>query len=279
MPELPEVESTRRGISPFLLQQTITAVIVRQDKLRLPISTEIRTTCVGQTILAVKRRAKYLLLELSEGYLLNHLGMSGHLRIVDNNTAAGKHDHLDVSLSNGLSLRYNDPRRFGLWLYLSSNPEQHRLLSHLGPEPLTTDFNGAYLLQQGRHRKQNVKSFIMSNEIVVGVGNIYATESLFLSGIHPLTPAKNLNQTQFELLALQIKRVLQQAINAGGTTLRDFLQTNGKPGYFKNELQVYGRKNQPCFKCKTLIQSLTIGGRSSSYCPNCQKIYHYGDIR
>ena len=191
---------------------------------------------------------------------------------MDKGTVAGKHDHIDLCLSNGYILRYNDPRRFGLWLYIEANPEQHRLLSHLGPEPFVKEFNGAYLAQRARNKKQNIKSFIMSNDIVVGVGNIYATECLFQAGIHPLTPARNLGSMQFELLAQGIQAILQQAIEAGGTTLRDFYASDGKPGYFINQLQVYGRKNQPCFKCHTVIQALTIGGRNSTFCPSCQKL-------
>ncbi|CDZ75864.1 Formamidopyrimidine-DNA glycosylase [Legionella massiliensis] len=271
MPELPEVETTRRGISPFIIKQTITAVTVRQPQLRFLVSPELNTLCIGREILAVRRRAKYLLLDLSEGYLLNHLGMSGHLRIVDKNTVAGKHDHLDLTLSNGYILRYNDPRRFGLWLYLSSNPEHHRLLCRLGPEPLTDRFDGAYLFRQSRNKQKNIKSFIMTNEVVVGVGNIYATESLFLAGIHPLAPARSLSLPRYERLAQCIKDVLQQAIEAGGTTLRDFYTSDGKPGYFANQLLVYGRANKPCPKCKSLIQALAIGGRNSAFCPNCQK--------
>ncbi|MBA2653311.1 MAG: bifunctional DNA-formamidopyrimidine glycosylase/DNA-(apurinic or apyrimidinic site) lyase [Tatlockia sp.] len=271
MPELPEVETTCRGISPYLLDQTIRAVIVRQPKLRCMISPEISRLCVGRKILAVSRRAKYLIFELSEGYLLNHLGMSGHLRIVDNNTAATKHDHLDLLLSNGYTLRYNDPRRFGLWLYQASNPELNRPLVHLGPEPLTDSFDGNYLFQRAKNKIQNIKSFIMTNEVVVGVGNIYATESLFLARIHPLMAAGSLSLTQFDVLSRQIKEVLQQAIDAGGTTLRDFYASDGKPGYFSNNLQVYGRKNKPCFHCTSLIQALIIGGRNSAFCPTCQK--------
>lgn len=271
MPELPEVETTRRGISPFLLKQTIAAVTIRQPQLRLLVSPELSTLCIGREILAVRRRAKYLLLDLSEGFLLNHLGMSGHLRIVDKNTAPGKHDHLDLRLSNGYILRYNDPRRFGLWLYLPNNPEHHRFLCRLGPEPLTDHFDGTHLYKWSRNKQQNVKSFIMTNEIVVGIGNIYATESLFLAGIHPLTPAGSLSLFRYEQLAQCIKTILYQAIEAGGTTLRDFYSSDGKPGYFANQLLVYGRVNQPCPKCKSLIQALTIGGRNSAFCPNCQK--------
>lgn len=270
MPELPEIETTRRGLSPFLLNQTITDIIIRQPQLRLPVTPALNDLCAGQVVNAICRRAKYLLLQLSEGYLLIHLGMSGHLRITDKNTIASKHDHIDMLLQNGLILRYNDPRRFGLWLYLKENPYQHRLLAHLGPEPLDDTFTGSYLSQRARHKKQSIKSFIMSNEVVVGVGNIYATESLFLAGIHPLTPAGSLKQAQHNVLVSHIKQVLEKAIKAGGTTLRDFYAIDGKPGYFTNDLQVYGRKNLPCFQCQTLIETTIIGGRNSAFCPRCQ---------
>jgi formamidopyrimidine-DNA glycosylase len=270
MPELPEVETTRRGISPFLLKQTIIATTIRQRQLRLAISRELATLCPGQEIQSVRRRGKYLIFELSEGYLLNHLGMSGHLRIVNAETPPSKHSHLDLQLSNGCILRYNDPRRFGLWLFLTENPDQHYLLAKLGPEPLSNTFNGKYLFHRAQHVRQNIKSFIMKNEIVVGVGNIYATESLFLAGIHPQTPAFKLKQENFAALARNIKQVLQQAIAAGGTTLRDFHAADGKPGYFSTNLQIYGRKNLPCFQCNTLIQAITIAGRNSAFCPSCQ---------
>ncbi|WP_019215279.1 bifunctional DNA-formamidopyrimidine glycosylase/DNA-(apurinic or apyrimidinic site) lyase [Legionella tunisiensis] len=270
MPELPEIETTRRGLSPFLLSQTITEITIRQPQLRLPVTPALDNLCAGQVVKAIYRRAKYLLLQLSEGYLLIHLGMSGHLRITDKTSIATKHDHIDMLLQNGLILRYNDPRRFGLWLYLKEDPYQHRLLAHLGPEPLDDSFTGGYLIQRARHKKQSIKSFIMSNDVVVGVGNIYATESLFLAGIHPLTPAGSLTLTQYDRLVTHIKQVLEQAIKAGGTTLRDFYAVDGKPGYFTNDLQVYGRKNLPCFQCQTLITTAVIGGRNSAFCPRCQ---------
>lgn len=270
MPELPEVETTRLGISPFVLNQTITAITIRQAQLRRPIPVELKTLCIGQVVQAVSRRAKYLLFKLCEGYLLCHLGMSGHLRIIAANSPAGKHDHIDLLLSNGRTLRYNDPRRFGLWLYIAENPEKHRLLANLGPEPLSEMFNGDYLFRRAHHRKQSIKAFIMTNEIVVGVGNIYATESLFLAGIHPQTSAGCVKQEKFAALVDHIKQILQQAIKAGGTTLRDFYAIDGKPGYFSNNLQIYGRKNLPCFQCHTLIQTIVISGRSSAFCPSCQ---------
>ena len=269
MPELPEVETTRLAISPCLLNETIKTVVIRHQQLRLPVPPELRL-CAGKKIVGVFRRAKYLLLQLSEHHILLHLGMSGHLRILTEDSLAGKHDHIDLQLTNGLILRYNDPRRFGLWLYLTENPDTHPLLSHLGPEPLTDSFNADYMMTRAEGKKQSIKSFIMSNQIVVGVGNIYATESLFLAGIHPLTQARLLSYTEFCTLTAHIKNTLQLAIAAGGTTLRDFYAADGKPGYFANNLQVYGRNNQPCFCCQSLIELVKINGRSTTFCPTCQ---------
>lgn len=277
MPELPEVETTKRGISPFLVGQSIKQMIVRQTQLRLPVPPGLNELCQSQLIHSVSRRAKYLILQLSKGYLLIHLGMSGHLRIMQGERPADKHDHIDLCLSNGLILRYNDPRRFGLWLYLEENPCQHRLLSHLGPEPLSDPFNGEYLSQRAQKKTQKIKTFIMNNEVVVGVGNIYATESLFLAGIHPQKAAGSLALQDFEKLARAIKKVLQQAIEAGGTTLRDFYAFDGKPGYFAHALQVYGRQKHPCFHCNSTIQTLTLGGRNSAFCPNCQPLTFIND--
>lgn len=273
MPELPEVETTKQGITPFLVNQTILCATVRQPKLRLPVTHHLSRLCAGRTLLSISRRAKYLLLHLSEGHVLIHLGMSGHLRIVKSQEPIGKHDHIDLCLTNGAILRYNDPRRFGLWLYIAENPLQHRLLAHLGPEPLTEEFNGDYLYLSARHKTQCIKSFIMNNKIVVGVGNIYAAESLFLAGIHPITAAGALSKEEMLRLSDHIKHVLQQAINVGGTTLRDFYAADGKPGYFSNELKVYGRKNNPCFTCKTSIEAIFIAGRNSAFCPRCQPEY------
>ncbi|MDI9819198.1 MULTISPECIES: bifunctional DNA-formamidopyrimidine glycosylase/DNA-(apurinic or apyrimidinic site) lyase [unclassified Legionella] len=270
MPELPEVETTKRGISPYLINSTITAAIVRQPQLRALVTPDLNHLCSGQSVLAVERRAKYLLLQLTQGHLLIHLGMSGHLRLIQGGVAAGKHDHIDLLLGNGYILRYNDPRRFGLWLYCADNPYKHPLLAHLGPEPLSETFNSCYLSQQAYKKKQSIKAFIMRNEIVVGVGNIYATESLFLAGIHPQTPAGSLDQKQCQQLVVRIKQVLRQAIHAGGTTLRDFYAIDGKPGYFVQDLKAYGRKGLPCLQCNSLIQTISIGGRNSAFCPVCQ---------
>lgn len=269
MPELPEVETTCRAISPFLHHKTIANITLRHTQLRLPISADLQLA-TGQTILAVNRRAKYLIIELTHGRLLIHLGMSGHLRILTTATLPGKHDHIDLTLTDGILLRYHDPRRFGLWLYTTTLPDEHPFFSHLGPEPLSNDFNGDYLYQKAHKKTQSIKSFIMTNETVVGVGNIYATESLFLAGIHPLYPAGLVSKDDMDCLATFIKQVLQQAIIAGGTTLRDFYTADGKPGYFANELQVYGRKHQACFRCQSPIEIVKIAGRSSTFCPQCQ---------
>jgi len=272
MPELPEVETTRLAITPFLMNQTIRRIHVRQGRLRLPVSPELHNGCQGLHIVAIIRRAKYLLLQLSDGFVLIHLGMSGHLQIVAEGTLAGKHAHIDLVLESGDILRYHDPRRFGLWLYLPHSPYQHPLLAHLGPEPLSDLFHGDYIWQRARNKKQAVKSFIMSNDIVVGVGNIYATESLFLSAIHPQRPAGSLTETECDRLAQHIKQVLQQAIAVGGTTLQDFYSPDGKPGYFANNLYVYGRKNQACLCCQSTIDAARIGGRTSAWCPQCQPL-------
>ncbi|WP_131782651.1 bifunctional DNA-formamidopyrimidine glycosylase/DNA-(apurinic or apyrimidinic site) lyase [Legionella gresilensis] len=271
MPELPEVETTRLAISPYLTNQIITRVIIRNSQLRLPVSVALSDVCPGQKIEAVDRRAKYLILKLSKGYILIHLGMSGHLRLVNESMPLEKHDHIELTLQNGLIIRYQDPRRFGLWLYLTSDPANHKLLNHLGPEPLTDNFNANYLFKRCQGKKQSIKSFLMDNQIVVGIGNIYATESLFLAGIHPFESAGNLTIEQLTKLVDYAKRVLQEAIDCGGTTLRDFYSL-GNPGYFINQLKVYGRKGQTCFECKTILESLKIAGRTSTYCPKCQPL-------
>ncbi|QBR84972.1 bifunctional DNA-formamidopyrimidine glycosylase/DNA-(apurinic or apyrimidinic site) lyase [Legionella israelensis] len=269
MPELPEVETTKQGIRPFLVNQTIKAIIVRQPKLRYPVSADIEQ-CINQSLLEVSRRGKYLLLHLSKGALLIHLGMSGHLRILTSKLAAGKHDHIDLILNNDHVLRYCDPRRFGFWLFIPENPCEHPFLKNLGPEPLSKTFNGKYLYNVSRHKKTAIKSLLMSNEMVVGIGNIYATESLYLAGIHPQIAAEKLTMQDSHHLVACIKKVLRQAVNAGGTTLKDFYGISGKPGYFAQSLLVYGRKNQPCIKCNNLIASIKINGRNSAYCPFCQ---------
>jgi formamidopyrimidine-DNA glycosylase len=272
MPELPEVETTRLGIRPHLVNRAITEIIVREPRLRRPITDNINTFCVNQKVLEVSRRAKYLILHLSQGVILIHLGMSGHLRINSVHTSWNKHDHIDLRLDNDTLLRYHDPRRFGLFLYIDSPLHLHPLFRLLGPEPLSSDFTGEYLFRQAQSKKQNVKSFIMNSQVVVGVGNIYAAESLFLAGIHPSTPAGLLNLLDFTALAKYIQQVLTQSIQAGGTTLRDFYNSDGKPGYFANELLVYGKKNYSCTRCQSIIESIIIAGRNSFYCPKCQPL-------
>lgn len=269
MPELPEVETTRRGIEPHVQGQRLGALRIGNARLRWPVSPDLPQQLLGQPVEAVERRAKYLLLRLPKGTLMIHLGMSGSLRLVPQGTAVGKHDHLDLPLSSDLMLRYTDPRRFGAWLW-TTNPAEHPLLLNLGPEPLSEDFSGATLYQASRRRRQAIKPFIMDNHVVVGVGNIYATEALFAVGIDPRRPAQSLSQAECDLLAAHIQRILAQAIDSGGTTLRDFVGGDGRPGYFQQTLQVYGRAGQACNHCGTLLQSVLLGQRTSVFCPQCQ---------
>ncbi len=270
MPELPEVETTCRGIAPHITHQQIADIVIRQSRLRWPIPDHLAQSLRHKTILSVQRRAKYILIE-TDGpeNLLIHLGMSGSLRIVNAQSETKKHDHVDFIFTHGTILRFNDPRRFGAIL-LNRFSEQHPLLKNLGPEPLSEVFDGDYLYQQSRNKKIAVKNWIMNARIVVGVGNIYANESLFLSGIHPAQTAGQISLEQYQILALHIKTVLQNAINQGGTTLRDFVNEQGKPGYFQQSLRVYGRLNTPCHQCGTSIQRIKIGQRASYFCPNCQ---------
>ena len=274
MPELPEVETTLRGIQPKTEQQTIQQLIIRQPKLRWPVSAVLQQNKVaGLGILKILRRGKYLILQTAKGDILIHLGMSGNLRILPQNTPAQKHDHIDLLLENGYLLRYHDPRRFGAWLWADKAEGgylQHPLIAKLGPEPLSDDFTADYLQQQIQRRKSSIKTLIMNSQIVVGVGNIYANEALFLSGIHPATLPQPLSPTQFQTLVDNIKKVLTAAIQQGGTTLKDFLTPDGKPGYFEQQLNVYGRANQPCPVCHTPIKKLTLNQRAAYFCPKCQ---------
>ncbi|MCG8708359.1 bifunctional DNA-formamidopyrimidine glycosylase/DNA-(apurinic or apyrimidinic site) lyase [Brenneria sp. 4F2] len=269
MPELPEVETSRRGISPYLVGHTILYAEVRNSRLRWPVSSEILSLS-DQAVLGVHRRAKYLLIELSAGWIIVHLGMSGSLRILPEYTAPGKHDHVDLVMDNGRVLRYTDPRRFGAWLW-SDNPEQSSVLAHLGPEPLSDDFSGAYLHQRSRGKKTLIKPWIMDNKVVVGVGNIYASESLFAAGIRPDRAAGSLTEVEATRLVETIKQVLLRSIEQGGTTLRDFLQSDGKPGYFAQALQVYGRAGELCRICGTSIEVAKHGQRSTFFCRRCQR--------
>lgn len=275
MPELPEVETTLRGIAPALTGRSIAEVVVRNPSLRWPIPPEIHRAR-GRTIAECRRRAKYLLIDLDggnahRGGLLMHLGMSGSLRICDAGDALRKHDHFDLLLDDGRCLRFNDPRRFGALLWWDYPAEDHELLRNLGPEPLTDEFSGARLWGRSRGRKVAVKSFIMDGKTVVGVGNIYASEALFMAGIHPSRPAGRIARARYDALVLAIRDVLSRAIRHGGTTLRDYLSADGLPGYFAQELLVYERDGQPCFQCRTPIRRRVIGQRSSYYCQHCQR--------
>jgi len=280
MPELPEVEVVRLGISPFILNQKITDVIIRQRNLRLPIPSQLKKHLVGESILDVLRRGKYLLLTTAKGTLLCHLGMSGSLRLLKKSLPPQKHDHVDLLFANHC-LRFNDPRRFGLFLWTSENPLHHPLLSRLGPEPLSTDLTPCYLWKKAQKRKVAIKSFLMNSQIVAGIGNIYATEVLFKAKIHPLTSASVISHEQFKTLCSSIKTILGKAIQQGGTTLRDFVNSEGKPGYFKQQLQVYGRNSQPCPLCGASLQSLRLAQRTTIFCSSCQPKanQHYNETK
>ena len=270
MPELPEVETTRRGIQAHVKGNTVLDVIIRQPKLRWPVSTELMTLLPGQRIRTVSRRGKYLLLESGAGYVLIHLGMSGSLRIAKSEEELKKHDHVDIVFNNGVILRYHDPRRFGCVLWAGREPTKHVLLEKLGPEPLTEDFNAELLFALSRKRSAAIKTFIMDSHNVVGVGNIYANEALFAAGIRPKRQAGKVSKSAYIKLVAAIKTILAEAIEQGGTTLRDFVGGDGKPGYFKQSLSVYGRGDEACVKCQTLLKEIRLGQRSTVYCPSCQ---------
>lgn len=270
MPELPEVEVSRLGISPHLIGHKISSIVVRQPKLRWPVPQDIQQA-TGLVINNIRRRAKYLLIDTDNGSIILHLGMSGKLRVIDTNTPLHKHDHIDIVLDTGACLRFNDPRRFGACLWQPAGQLENTLLNHLGPEPLSDDFDQQRLFQLSRGKSVAVKNFIMDNKVVVGVGNIYANEALFFTGIDPRKAAGKVSKKKYQQLTEQIKIVLAKAIQQGGTTLKDFAQADGKPGYFAQELQVYGRKGNKCNQCSTLIESVTIGQRNSFYCPTCQR--------
>lgn len=270
MPELPEVETTKAGIIPVALNQAISSVIIRAPKLRWPIPQNLAKILSGQTVTAIERRGKYLLLNFATGTLIMHLGMSGRLRALTQQIPAQKHDHVDLCFHSGAILRYTDPRRFGAILWTTDPALEHKLLKDLGPEPLTNAFNGKYLWQQAQNKKIAVKNFIMDSKVVVGVGNIYASEALFAAKLDPRKSANQIALEQYTELAKHIKRILKLAITQGGTTLKDFFNTAGKPGYFSQQLQVYGRAGQPCILCNTPIQAVQIGQRNTFYCPHCQ---------
>ena len=271
MPELPEVETTCRGISPHIKGKTFANVIIRQKQLRWPIPENLPEILRGLSIKNVSRRAKYILLETNKAEtVILHLGMSGSIRVVDTEQSPGKHDHVDFIFTNGTVLRFNDTRKFGAILSTSKPVHQHKLISALGPEPLSDHFTGKHLYDLSKNRKSTIKSFIMDGHNVVGVGNIYASESLFMAGIHPARQAGRISLKRYQKLSESIKIVLQQAIDQGGTTLRDFVNEKGKPGYFQQSLSVYGRAEENCILCSSPIKQIKIAQRASYFCSHCQ---------
>jgi len=285
MPELPEVETTMRGIAPHMHNQTVAKILVRDSRLRWPIPPEI-SLAEGQRVTGLRRRGKYILIDLQQGSLIIHLGMSGSMRVLLEPRPAGKHDHFDIlmesgvmesgamesgEVANGVCVRFNDPRRFGAFLWAASGAENHKLLAQLGPEPLSDSFTAEYLYQRSRGRKVAVKNFIMNGHVVVGVGNIYASEALFMAGIHPTRAAGRVSEIRYQGLVEAIVDVLRRAIERGGTTLRDFVNSEGSPGYFAQELLVYDRAGRDCFQCGGAVRQKVIGQRSSYFCPACQR--------
>lgn len=270
MPELPEVETTRAGLAPHVLGRTIRSVVLRRPDLRWPIAGEVSSVLPGQRVEAVRRRAKYLLLDTDAGSALLHLGMSGSLRVLDPDVPVRTHDHVDMTLDSGQVLRFNDPRRFGCLLWQPAG-ETHALLRDLGPEPLEDVFDGDHLFFASRGRRAPVKTFLMDQRIVVGVGNIYAAEALFAAGISPLRDAGRISRERYARLAAEVKRILAYAIHRGGTTLRDFISPDGAPGYFEQELSAYGRGGLPCPACGTPLRQALVGQRATVWCPRCQR--------
>jgi formamidopyrimidine-DNA glycosylase len=270
MPELPEVETTLRGLKPHLEGQIIQGMVIRHTKLRWPIPLHLKTTVRQRQVHQLSRRGKYLLLHVDNGTIIMHLGMSGSLRLLTQMTPAQSHDHMDILLANNQVLRYTDPRRFGTILWTAENPQEHRLLNTLGVEPLSKDFTAQYLQQKTIGRSTPIKSWIMNSKMVTGIGNIYATEALFLASIHPITPSRTLTDRQYHQLVLSIKKILRLAIKKGGTTLKDFVDSTGKPGYFAQQLKVYGRSGLPCVQCNTVLHAFMLQQRTTVVCSVCQ---------
>jgi formamidopyrimidine-DNA glycosylase len=271
MPELPEVETTRRGLADAVVGRTIVRVDVREPRLRWRVPDELPALLRGRRILALERRAKYLLFSLPNGTLIVHLGMSGSLRLMSAGTAPLRHDHIDIALDSGMCLRLNDPRRFGCMLWTCDDPHTHALLRSLGPEPLSAQFDGEALARAAKGRRVAIKQLLMDQRVVVGVGNIYASEALFRARVRPRRAAGRLSRQELEAIVKGVKDVLRDAIRAGGTTLRDYVNAEGVPGYFKQRLFVYERADEPCRVCKTPIRHLVLGQRSTYYCATCQK--------
>jgi formamidopyrimidine-DNA glycosylase len=270
MPELPEVEVTRRGLAPQLAGRVISGVAVREPRLRWPVPREV-LALAGRTVRAIRRRGKYLLVDCGDGHLILHLGMSGSLRVMDATAPPLAHDHVDIVLDTGRCLRFNDPRRFGCLLFTAGDPLRHRLLAGLAAEPWSDDFDSESLWCRARGRRVSIKAFIMDSRIVVGVGNIYASEALFRAGIRPGLAAGRVSRERMAGLVTKIREVLTEAIGVGGTTLRDYVDPSGMPGYFRQKLFVYERMGQPCRICRTTIRQFVQGQRSTYWCPRCQR--------
>jgi formamidopyrimidine-DNA glycosylase len=275
MPELPEVETTRLGLLPSVQGKTISRVIVRDRRLRWPIPKNLGKCLESRAVIGVSRRGKYLLWDIEAetggGFLLCHLGMSGSLFTVDKTIAPVKHDHVDIELQRGVTVRYHDPRRFGAMLWIPGETPTHPLLDSLGPEPLSEDFSGKHLFALSRGRRVSVKEFIMNANVVVGVGNIYASESLFQAGIRPTTMAGRITGARYDRLAEAIRAVLKKAIDAGGSSLRDYVKANGELGYFQVDAFVYGRAGEPCRNCANAIREIRQGNRATYFCAHCQR--------
>lgn len=270
MPELPEVETTRRGIAPRVIDQVIEKIIIRDSRLRWPVPSSLERILPGLVFSQVQRRGKYLLFTTTRGTLIVHLGMSGNLRVVPSTTQDQRHDHVDILFESGICLRFHDPRRFGSILWTETDPQQHKLLRSLGPEPLENNFDVTYLYNRSHNRKLSVKNFIMDSKIVVGVGNIYANEALFAARIRPSRAAGRISKTRYLILVNSIKQVLSDAVEMGGTTLRDFSDADGQPGYFSQKLNVYAREGNTCPSCETIIKMIRMGQRATFFCPACQ---------
>jgi formamidopyrimidine-DNA glycosylase len=271
MPELPEVETTRRGVEPWLLNQRIREAVLRHRGMRWPVRADLSRLLTGHRIRRVDRRSKYLLLDCEAGWLILHLGMSGSLRIVPAQQAPGKHDHFDLVLDSGQALRLTDPRRFGAVLWQAGEPGRHRLLRGLGPEPFDAVFDADWLYRRTRGRTAAIKNVLMDSHMVCGVGNIYANEALFRAGIHPRTAARRLSRERCAVLAARVRETLLHAIGAGGSSLRDYVQSNGQAGNFQSRFQVYDRAGEPCLRCGARIRVIRQGQRSTFYCPKCQR--------
>ncbi len=271
MPELPEVETTRRGIVPWVEGRVIQGMAVREPRLRWPVPPGLGERVAGERVHRIRRRGKYLIFEIDGGAVLLHLGMSGSLRVNPSVVPPGKHDHVDILMEGGCCLRLTDPRRFGAVLWAPAPVDAHWLLRDLGPEPLGGEFTGDYLFEQTRHRRVSIKDLVMNAKVVVGVGNIYANEALFHAGIRPGIAARRITRARCSRLVEAIRSTLEDAIRAGGTTLRDFVGSDGQPGYFSQQLFVYGRRGEPCRVCGGVLKAAKIGQRSSVYCSHCQQ--------